>query len=136
MAFSPDGSRALSGGGAGSLRLWDLESGKEILKLEGHAGWVNSVAFSPDGNRALSGGAGGALRLWDLESGRLIRQFPLPGRKGNRGRNVDSVAISADGRRALSGGNWYDTQGMMHTEILLWEIPDEIGYWLLGTRDE
>src|SRR5581483_8379988 len=55
LAFSADGKRALSGGADFSVRLWDLETGKEIKRFDGHEADVTSVAFSPDGKFALSG---------------------------------------------------------------------------------
>jgi WD40 repeat protein len=75
VAFSPDGTRALSGSGDygrkkqvidGVARLWDLETGQELFRLEGHKGVIKSVAFSRDGHRALSGSDDKTLRLWDL----------------------------------------------------------------------
>ena len=78
-AFSPDGKTALSGSCEeknaigecikGSLKLWDLGTGREIRKLEGHSDWVTSVAFSPDGKTALSGALSGTVRLWDVQRG-------------------------------------------------------------------
>jgi WD40 repeat protein len=31
--------------------VWEAESGKELLTLRGHSGFVSAVAFSPDGKR-------------------------------------------------------------------------------------
>jgi WD40 repeat protein len=70
-AFSSDGRYLLAGGWDKTLRLWDLENGLEITRLDGHAGRPEVVAFSPDGRHALSasGNLDGveALWLWELD---------------------------------------------------------------------
>ena len=73
----PDGKRALSGSDDRTLRLWDLKSGRELRRLEGHSLAVTAVAVLPDGRRALSGSHDGTLRLWDLEPG--ARHLPVRG---------------------------------------------------------
>ena len=45
------------------MKVWDAETGSEVLTLRGGKGLVESVAFSPDGNRMASGG--GAVLVWD-----------------------------------------------------------------------
>ena len=55
VAFSPDGTRLLSGSADKTLRLWDVATGRLIRTFEGHADLVSSVAFSPDGTRAAWG---------------------------------------------------------------------------------
>lgn len=65
VAFSPDGRYALSGGGNGTLKLWDVSTGKEIRTFIGHTDWVRSV-FSPDGRYALSGSLDKTLKLWEV----------------------------------------------------------------------
>ena len=54
VAFSPDGRLALSGSLDKSARLWDVQTAKEVLRLEGHLGPVRSVALAADGLRALA----------------------------------------------------------------------------------
>ncbi len=73
MAVLADGRRAVSGSWDGTLRLWDLETGKSLRTLEGHTDWVSAVAVLADGRRALSGSEDGTLRLWDLETGESLR---------------------------------------------------------------
>jgi WD40 repeat protein len=80
VALSPDGRRAVSGSHDTTLKVWDLERGRELRKLEGHSHWVNTVAVSPDGRRAVSGSVDQTLRVWDLETGHELRV--LEGKSG------------------------------------------------------
>jgi WD40 repeat protein len=48
------------------LWKWDLESGRAIATLAGHAGEVNACAVTPDGRRVVSASADRALKVWDL----------------------------------------------------------------------
>src|SRR5436853_1633788 len=54
VAFSPDGTRIVSGSNDKTLRLWDAVSGTHLNTFNGHSNWVRSVAFSPDGTRIAS----------------------------------------------------------------------------------
>ena len=79
VAFSPDGTRIVSGSYDKTLRLWDAKSGEPIgAPLKGHESRVMSVAFSPDGTRIVSGSYDKTLRLWDAKSGEPIGA-PLKG---------------------------------------------------------
>ena len=56
VAFSPDGKKIVSGSYDDTIRVWDAETGKEVIQpLEGHSESVSSVAFSPDGKKIVSG---------------------------------------------------------------------------------
>ena len=67
LAFSPDGLWLASGGLDGTARIWDLATGKEVLRLLDDKiwKWVGSVAFSPDG-RQLATGLNGTILTWSL----------------------------------------------------------------------
>ena len=93
VAFSPDGTRLLSGDDK-TLKLWDAQTGQLLQTLQGGA---NSVAFSPDGTRLLSGSWDNTLKLWDAQTGQLLQT--LQGHQNG----VHSVAFSPDGTRLLSG---------------------------------
>ncbi|KAH8585978.1 putative F-box and wd40 domain protein [Bisporella sp. PMI_857] len=68
-----------------------------LQTLEGHSGWVRSVAFSPDGQRVVSGSVDSTVRLWDAVTG--VLQQTLESHSGW----VRSVAFSPDGQRVASG---------------------------------
>jgi len=150
VAFSPDGRRALSGERftwmvtSARIFLWDLERGEIRWRLQKQDFWVfpGAVAFSPDGRRAVIGGRSDykkdVLRLMDLESGEVIRSIELPERKIGNGRwnfRLRGLAFSPDGRYLVAGGGWVDAEGEVHSELFAWRLPDEFGYWLLGTKE-
>ena len=65
VAFSPDGHRlATACGGDGTVRLWDLTAGQEILKLVDSVG-VDSVRFVSDGRRLIGATHDRRIRVWD-----------------------------------------------------------------------
>ena len=102
VAVSRDGSRAISGGYGSnqSLRLWDLESGKELRRYGTYSQSVYGVAFSSDGKQVLYGALDDkAPHLLDLESGEVIRRFP-----GHTG-GVVAIALSSDGKQCFSASH-------------------------------
>ena len=96
ICYTPDGRRIVLGSNDATVKVWDLQSGQEVLTLRGHAGRVWSVALSPDGQRIVSGGADGTIRVWNSQSGQVILTI-----KGGTG-DVPSVAFSPDGQRIAS----------------------------------
>jgi WD40 repeat protein len=66
LAFSPDGTVLASAGQDGTVRLWEVATGKELAVLKAHGDWVLCVAFSADGKTLASGGADNTARVWDV----------------------------------------------------------------------
>jgi WD40 repeat protein len=56
VAFSPDGTRIITGGENNTAKVWDARTGAVVLELKGHTTPVLGVAFSPDGTRIITGG--------------------------------------------------------------------------------
>src|SRR5271166_1441259 len=99
VAFSPDGTRVLTGSGDKTARLWDAATGKPLATLEGHTNSVWAVAFSPDGARVLTGSLDNTARLWDAATGKPVAT--LEGHKDG----VTAVAFSPDDARVLTGSD-------------------------------
>ncbi|MBK7939914.1 MAG: hypothetical protein IPJ82_23790 [Lewinellaceae bacterium] len=70
VAFSPDGKYLATGSEDNTAKIWDLQTGKSTLALEGHRNSVFSDAFSPDGKLLATGSADETDKIWDLQTGK------------------------------------------------------------------
>src|SRR5262249_3745306 len=96
--FSPDGKRVLTTTGRGDMtaRVWDAETGKELLVLKAPRA-IQSAVFSPDGKLALTGPAlAPPPRVGDAATGQ-----PIATLKGNLS-HAEPGAFSPDGRRVVT----------------------------------
>jgi WD40 repeat protein len=94
--FNGKGNLVAASGGAASVHLWDVSSGKEVAVLGAGRGSSRDVAFSPDGARVISAERDGTVRLWDVATG-----APRGVLRGHT-RMVSSVVYTPDGRLIAS----------------------------------
>ncbi|CAD0222056.1 Serine/Threonine protein kinase with WD40 repeats [Planktothrix agardhii] len=111
VALSADGRTLASGSNDNTIKLWDVQSQREIATLTRHSSDVKSVAFSPDGRMLASGSYDKTIKLWDVQSQREIAT--LTGHSSD----VNSVAFSPDGRTLASGSN--------DNTIKLWDVHSQ-----------
>ncbi|WP_253182189.1 WD40 repeat domain-containing protein, partial [Candidatus Marithrix sp. Canyon 246] len=64
VAYSPDGSRIVSGSSDETLKIWDANSGKLLSSLEAHTEGVSGVAFSPSGHLIYSASYDRTIKVW------------------------------------------------------------------------
>lgn len=108
VALSPDNKIvAVSGFQMGGIRLWSVETGKELRRITTPQQIVYTLAFSPDGSALASGGLSGTIHLWEPATGRLLRQW------NTKTEWISHLAFAHDGRTLVAGHN----DGSVH----LWE---------------
>jgi WD40 repeat protein len=116
ITFSPDGTKLATAWGTAAsgngIALWDANSGRELLTMTGHSGWVMGLAFSPDGKRLASTSLDGTVRIWSIGPGQEMVTVSSPATGyGNR------VVYSPTGQEfATNGGDgsatiWNATTG-------------------------
>jgi WD40 repeat protein len=112
VAFSPDGKRLASGDATdssrrirdrkpvpGTIKIWDVQTGRELLSFKQHTGRIHHVVFSPDGKRVASLSWPDEPRewkVWDVETGREV--FSLKGGMGVAA-PYQVATFSPDGKR-------------------------------------
>ena len=100
-ALSPDGRLAAGGGADGTVRLWEVPTGKPHGVLHGHRYAVTSVSFSPDGRFLVSASLDHDVRIWSVAGG--SGTSPLKPLRGHGG-PVFGASFNPDGHLIVSAG--------------------------------
>jgi U4/U6 small nuclear ribonucleoprotein PRP4 len=75
VAFHPQGNHVVTTSFDHTWRMWDIETGGEILLQDGHSKEVYGVGFHPDGSLCSTTDFGGVVHLWDLRTGKSVHHF-------------------------------------------------------------
>jgi WD40 repeat protein/serine/threonine protein kinase len=108
-AFAPD-SRVLAVPHAGTVRLLDLATLREVEQIPALGPDIVTVSYSPDGTLLVGRTPGGKLRVWSCTEHRLLREVGDP----NTLLLLWAGGFRADGKRFLSvdgkgKASWWDT---------------------------
>ncbi len=143
LVWSQDGKALLSGSWDGSIRLWDVDSGKEIAHMDPGYGRVVSLALSLDGKYAMSSYLSGPdqpVILWDIQKQQEVNRFGIPGNPWQTRQSIEvtSTAFSPDGRTALFGTDfgtviWWDIQEWR--QIAMNRLHEEELYFVAFSAD-
>lgn len=95
------------------VRLWDIESGREVLALRGHETAVVAMTFSPDGRLLAAAGHDRVVRIWDTESGTRVAALPIPVMR------INAVTFSPDGKLLAAGGG----DEANRSRVQVWSCP-------------
>jgi len=97
LTLSRDEKFLITAVGDNTIRLWDMDIGREVARLSGHTSRVTSLAVSPDGRIVASVSSGGDIRLWDLKELKLSIQFE------NVPKGIRDLAFTPRGDRLVTG---------------------------------
>ena len=109
LMFSPDGRWLASGAAGNAVEIWNLTSGRELLKLSPA---FKAIWFSADGSSVTTGSTDGALTQWSLPNGRVLARQPSVG-----------WAYSSSGNR-----KWVASTGWRN-EFKVWDV-EKAAEWL------
>ncbi|CDJ48002.1 WD domain, G-beta repeat-containing protein, putative [Eimeria brunetti] len=97
--FPEDCSQILATCSTSDVRIWDMKSYREILRIQLPGVECLCVAFAPDGSSIISGWKDGRIRAFTPETGKLLFCIEQAHKDG-----VTAVAATRVGRRLVSGG--------------------------------
>lgn len=101
VSFSPDGQRLVSSGWDNTACVWDVKTGRQLLKIVGprEAKAVQAALFSPDGSSIIFVTREETIQIRDAANGRLL------GSAIGSDEAVWGLAISPDGKLAATCGS-------------------------------
>jgi WD40 repeat protein len=99
LGFNRDGRMIATGNFNGTVKLWDVPSGRLLRTLDGHTDVVYKGVFSPDEKVLASCSRDGKIKIWDVATGTELRTL------AGHTRPVKAVAFSPDGKLLASASN-------------------------------
>jgi WD40 repeat protein len=98
------------------VRIWDAETGKDILVISGHSATEFVGDWSPDGSRVATISIDDTMRIWDSKSGAELLNLSAPTEYyGNVRWSPDGkyIALGLDGAGARLIRAWQSTAELM-----------------------
>jgi len=113
IGLSRDGRTLVTGNFNGTVKLWDVASGRLGRTLDGHTDLVYMGVFSPDEKILASCSRDGKIKLWDPATGGELRTLV------GHTRPIKAVAFSPDGKLLASVGN--------DGTLRVWDVATGVG---------
>jgi WD40 repeat protein/energy-coupling factor transporter ATP-binding protein EcfA2 len=80
----------------GTVKLWDIGTGKKTNIFRGDSEWIDAAEFSPDGELIASGSVDGTVKLWNRTTGKEVCSL-----KGGLSQ-VSAIQFSPDGQKVAA----------------------------------
>ena len=75
IAINSTGELLATGETCNEIHVWQLNDNQQLMTLQGHTDWVQSVVFSPDNQTLASGCFDTTIKLWDISTGVCLQTF-------------------------------------------------------------
>ena len=91
--------RIVTAGWDNTAKIWDTQTGTELLTLIGHGSGIFSVTYSSNGQQIVTSSVDNTAKIWDAKMGQEL--FTLTSHDDV----VRSAAYSPDGRRIMTSSS-------------------------------
>ncbi len=109
VAFRPDGQQLAVAGSDGLVRVLEVATGNERLRINSHADWVTDVCYSPDGKFIATASRDKTAKVFDADSGSLVTTH------SEHSGPVRAVAFAPDSKSVFSASG---------SRIRVWNVED------------
>ncbi len=98
VVISSEGNRIVSGSSDGTIRVWDIISGKELIKPIKHQSKMSLIAITPDAQKIVSISEDNKIQVWDNQGKKLTDLIAQ-----SLDTKITSLAMTPDGAKIASG---------------------------------
>jgi len=99
LAYTPDGDYLLSASEDLTVKLWELETQREIRTFTGPQRYVKRIVVDPNGTRMITISEDKKLWIWNIKTGKEIRQLE------DTLDVITNAIFSRDGKYIITGGS-------------------------------
>ncbi len=121
LAFSTDGSILASASQDGTIKYWNIKTGKPLQShITRHIPWVISTSFINNSSTLACVDYGGMITIWDLETSQLTKHRTKTAFENTRWEaESEPLVFSPDGTKLVSNGVINDSTAPLGLTYLL-----------------